>query len=156
MWAVGCMAYELVAAQELFCPEVVRDLNSDDKKIADAAEDALFAAIQQGCPADAFEGEPWDPDFSPLAADFVRALVCVDPVQRLDAAEALAHPWLAPIVATKEGAQARSLKKKGPRAHAESRHGSHYCELMAGMASLEAQQAGASVEGKAGDSEGAW
>ena len=142
--------YELFMSRDLFCPKLAKTMDSDDRDAADKAEQQLFASIKRGIPAGAFEGDAWDPLITAEAVDFIRKLMTVDPLARMNATEALAHPWLTdPCIgkgrpATRKQPESKNGKEGTAAAshrHAISSHyGPHYCELMAGMAALEAKE----------------
>jgi calcium/calmodulin-dependent protein kinase I len=89
VWAVGCLAYILLAGYPPF------DAGDDTED----AEEELFKAIIAGSyfPFEADEGEdecPWD-DVSEPAKEFIRQCFTVDQFTRPGFDMLLAHPWLA-------------------------------------------------------------
>ena len=76
LWSLGVITYVMLCGFQPF----------------DASDtDTLFRRIRAG--AYDFPAPYWTP-VSPLAKDFVRALMTVDPAARLTAVQALQHPWI--------------------------------------------------------------
>ena len=76
LWSLGVITYVMLCGFQPF----------------DASDtDTLFRRIRAG--AYDFPEPYWTP-VSPLAKDFVRALMTVDPAARLTAVQALHHPWI--------------------------------------------------------------
>jgi len=76
MWGIGIITYVLLAGYPPFY--------ADD-------DTAMFERIMN-CDYD-FDDECWD-DVTEIAKDFIRKLLVKDPDQRLNAEEAIQHPWL--------------------------------------------------------------
>lgn len=79
LWSCGVIAYILLAGYPPFCKEPGGD------------EDSLLRQIVQGRLH--FHHQFWHSVSEP-AQDFVRRLLVADPCLRMDAQEALAHPWI--------------------------------------------------------------
>ncbi|XP_078462924.1 serine/threonine-protein kinase H1 homolog [Lampetra fluviatilis] len=77
MWAIGVISYILLSGTMPFEEET---------------KSRLFRAILRG--KYSYIGEPW-PSVSNVAKDFVDGLLKVEPTERLSAAQALRHPWVA-------------------------------------------------------------
>ncbi|XP_075925843.1 serine/threonine-protein kinase H1-like [Petromyzon marinus] len=77
MWAIGVISYILLSGTMPFEEET---------------RSRLFRAILRG--KYSYVGEPW-PSVSNVAKDFVDGLLKVEPTERLSAAQALRHPWVA-------------------------------------------------------------
>jgi len=76
MWGIGIITYVLLAGYPPFY----------------ADEDAAMFERIMSCDYD-FDDECWD-DVSELAKDFIQKLLVKEPEKRLNAEEALEHPWL--------------------------------------------------------------
>lgn len=86
MWSIGVCALELLTGQSVFLGE---SLGETYEKIQRYTS---FEDIKA-----TFHKNPGWRRLSREAKDFVRSLLDVDPNQRLDAPEALAHPWVVKI-----------------------------------------------------------
>ena len=81
VWSIGVIAYILLAGYPPFYA------NPDEPD----TEETLFKKILTG--DFKFHENSWS-HISPDARDFIRCLLCPDPLQRPTADEALSHPWL--------------------------------------------------------------
>ncbi|KAG9509790.1 Calcium/calmodulin-dependent protein kinase type 1, partial [Fragariocoptes setiger] len=78
VWSIGVIAYILLCGYPPFY---------DDEGI----DENLFSQIMKG--EFEFESPYWD-NISDSAKDFIRHLICVDPVKRYTCKQALDHPWI--------------------------------------------------------------
>ena len=86
-WSLGVATYILLCGRAPFCGPTERDI--------------LARITMDASPPD-YDAAPW-PTISAQARDFVGRLLCRDPRQRMTAAAALSHPWLAHTSPAEEG-----------------------------------------------------
>ena len=92
MWSCGVVLYVLVC-QGMPFSIVKTAINETGEKIEISQDDATFI-MQQNIQKGNYSMEPCDRlGLSQEVRDLIQSLLCVDPDQRLTAAEALAHPW---------------------------------------------------------------
>jgi serine/threonine protein kinase len=105
LWSTGCILAELLLRKPLFAGRdylhqlhlVVCHLGTPDAaSMADMSDDSrrYVGTMKKVAPPDVALSFPGAP---PLAVDLISKLVVFDPAKRLDAAGALAHPYLAKL-----------------------------------------------------------
>lgn len=112
MWAVGCLAYEILTRKPLFpgkdyihqitlIVDTVGSPKMSDLKLVKSNEAKAF--IRTMPPREPISMDILMPRATTNMKHFVSRLLTFDPDQRMTAEEAIAHPWLASMIESDEG-----------------------------------------------------
>lgn len=90
LWSIGVITYILLCGYPPF--------NGD-------SDVAIFERVKQGLSPRSFPKEDWD-GISTAAKDFIKKLLCLNPIERMTAVNALEDPWIVANATTEPGTTA--------------------------------------------------